>query len=200
MAAEAVNVTGRTRHQRHEAAAAAGRRRRGGRGRRRRDAVVRGTHLQPAVFQSRGRRRRADHAGARQRAAFPTSSRTAAASISVPAEQLAAARLKLAAQGLPEGGGGVNAMTKDPGFGVSAFMENARYQHALETELARTIASAAERAGRARAPGHGAAVRVRQRSPAGLARRCSCRSRPAAVSTTSRCRPSPTSWPPAFRS
>jgi flagellar M-ring protein FliF len=62
-------------------------------------------------------------------------------SISVPAEQLAAARLKLASQGLPESGGGVNAMTRDPGFGVSAFMENARYQHALETELARTIAS-----------------------------------------------------------
>jgi flagellar M-ring protein FliF len=62
-------------------------------------------------------------------------------SISVPAEQLAAARIKLASQGLPEGGGGVNAITKDPGFGVSAFMENARYQHALETELARTIAS-----------------------------------------------------------
>ena len=62
-------------------------------------------------------------------------------SISVPSEQLASARLKLAAQGLPEGGGGVNAMTKDPGFGVSAFMESARYQHALETELARTIAS-----------------------------------------------------------
>jgi flagellar M-ring protein FliF len=62
-------------------------------------------------------------------------------SISVPAEQLASARLKLAAAGLPESGGGVNAMTKDPGFGVSQFMENARYQHALETELARTIAS-----------------------------------------------------------
>src|SRR5262245_37624349 len=62
-------------------------------------------------------------------------------SISVPAEQIASARLKLAAQGLPESGGGVNAMTKDPGFGVSQFMENARYQHALETELARTIAS-----------------------------------------------------------
>jgi len=30
---------------------------------------------------------------------------------------------------------------KDPGFGVSQFMENARYQHALETELSRTIAS-----------------------------------------------------------
>src|SRR5215510_1138916 len=64
-----------------------------------------------------------------------------AGSISVPADQLAAARMKLAAQGLPEGGGGVTAMTKDPGFGVSAFMESARYQHALETELARTIAS-----------------------------------------------------------
>src|SRR5688572_30335977 len=62
-------------------------------------------------------------------------------SISVPAGQLAAARMKLAAQGLPESGGGVNALTKDPGFGVSAFMEGARYQHALETELARTIAS-----------------------------------------------------------
>ena len=61
-------------------------------------------------------------------------------SISVPADQLASARLKLAASGLPESGG-VNAMTKDPGFGVSQFMENARYQHALETELARTIAS-----------------------------------------------------------
>lgn len=61
--------------------------------------------------------------------------------IQVPSEQIAAARLKLAAQGLPEGGGGVNAVTKDPGFGVSAFMESARYQHALETELARTIAS-----------------------------------------------------------
>ncbi len=30
---------------------------------------------------------------------------------------------------------------KDPGFGVSQFVENARYQHALETELAHTIAS-----------------------------------------------------------
>jgi flagellar M-ring protein FliF len=62
-------------------------------------------------------------------------------SVSVPSEQIASARLKLAAQGLPESGGGVSAMTKDPGFGVSQFMESARYQHALETELARTIAS-----------------------------------------------------------
>src|ERR1700759_613658 len=59
--------------------------------------------------------------------------------IEVPAEKLNDARLKLAGQGLPEGGGGFALMDKDPGFGVSQFMENARYQHALETELARTI-------------------------------------------------------------
>jgi flagellar M-ring protein FliF len=62
-------------------------------------------------------------------------------SIEVPAERLNDARLKLAGQGLPEGGGGFSTMEKDPGFGVSQFMENARYQHALETELARTIAA-----------------------------------------------------------
>jgi flagellar M-ring protein FliF len=45
----------------------------------------------------------------------------------------------MAAKGLPETGG-FSLMEKDPGFGVSQFMENARYQHALETELARTIA------------------------------------------------------------
>src|SRR5579863_2322531 len=62
-------------------------------------------------------------------------------SIEVPAERLSDARLKLAGQGLPEGGGGFSLMEKEPGFGVSQFMENARYQHALEAELARTIAN-----------------------------------------------------------
>jgi flagellar M-ring protein FliF len=61
--------------------------------------------------------------------------------ISVPSDRLNDARLKLAGAGLPEGSGGFAVMGKDPGFGVSQFMENARYQHALETELARTIAS-----------------------------------------------------------
>jgi len=61
--------------------------------------------------------------------------------IQVPTERVSEARLKLAGQGLPEGDGGFALMTKDPGLGVSQFMESARYQHALETELAHTIAS-----------------------------------------------------------
>jgi flagellar M-ring protein FliF len=59
--------------------------------------------------------------------------------IEVASERVSEARMKLAGQGLPESGGGFALMDKDPGFGVSQFMENARYQHALETELARTI-------------------------------------------------------------
>lgn len=65
----------------------------------------------------------------------------ASGSLSVASDQLSAARLKLASAGLPGSDVGIAAMTKEPGFGVSQFMENARYQHALEVELARTIAS-----------------------------------------------------------
>ena len=59
----------------------------------------------------------------------------------VPAERLSEARLKLAGQGLPDNDNGFAMMTKDAGLGVSQFVENARYQHAMETELAHTIAS-----------------------------------------------------------
>ena len=72
---------------------------------------------------------------------FPIGWHPGSNTIEVPAERLNDARLKLAGQGLPEGGGGFALMDKDPGFGVSQFMENARYQHALEAELARTIAA-----------------------------------------------------------
>lgn len=60
--------------------------------------------------------------------------------ISVPAEQINEARLLLAGQGVMQSGGFAN-LTKDGGLGVSQFMEGARYQHALEQELARTISS-----------------------------------------------------------
>lgn len=60
----------------------------------------------------------------------------------VPADKIHEARLKLAAQGLPQSASmGLEMMQEEKGFGSSQFMENARYQHALETELARTIAT-----------------------------------------------------------
>jgi len=62
--------------------------------------------------------------------------------VMVPAEKVREARLQLASQGLPESSNsGLDLVSKDSSFGVSQFMENARYQYALETELGRTIAA-----------------------------------------------------------
>ena len=64
----------------------------------------------------------------------------ATGAISVPEKNIHDARLKLAGSGLTDSGRlGFELMERDPGFGVSQFMETARYQHALETELVRTI-------------------------------------------------------------
>ncbi|WP_433851605.1 flagellar basal-body MS-ring/collar protein FliF [Stenotrophomonas nitritireducens] len=64
----------------------------------------------------------------------------ATGAISVPEKNIHDARLKLAGSGLTDSGRlGFELMERDPGFGVSQFMENARYQHSLETELVRTI-------------------------------------------------------------
>lgn len=60
--------------------------------------------------------------------------------IEVAAERLDEARLKLAGQGLTDNDSFAS-LEKSSGFGVSQFMEDVRYQHALEMELARTIAS-----------------------------------------------------------
>lgn len=60
--------------------------------------------------------------------------------LSVPGDKIGEARMALAAGGLganPDKG--FAAMEGDQGFGTSQFVENARYQHALESELARTI-------------------------------------------------------------
>ncbi|WP_337245268.1 flagellar basal-body MS-ring/collar protein FliF [Luteimonas sp. gir] len=66
----------------------------------------------------------------------------ATGAISVPEQNVHDARLKLAGSGLTESGRlGFELMERDPGFGVSQFVETARYQHALETELVRTIAA-----------------------------------------------------------
>lgn len=66
----------------------------------------------------------------------------ATGAVMVAADQVREARLKLAAQGLPESSSsGLDLINKESGIGVSQFMETARYQYALETELARTIAT-----------------------------------------------------------
>jgi flagellar M-ring protein FliF len=64
----------------------------------------------------------------------------ATGAVTVPEAELQNARLKLAAAGLPAGSRmGIEMIQRDQGFGASQFVESARYQHALETELARTI-------------------------------------------------------------
>ena len=62
--------------------------------------------------------------------------------LAVPTDQVGAARMALAAAGLPAGdSAGFESMQGDQGFGTSQFIENARYQHAQEIELARTISN-----------------------------------------------------------
>ncbi len=62
--------------------------------------------------------------------------------VAVPADKVHEARLRLASQGLPRGSSvGMEMIQKEQGFGTSQFIETARYQMALETELSRTISS-----------------------------------------------------------
>lgn len=63
-------------------------------------------------------------------------------SVLIDQSKLAEARLKLAAQGLPQGKNvGMEMLREDQGMGTSQFMENARYNHALEAELVRSVES-----------------------------------------------------------
>lgn len=60
--------------------------------------------------------------------------------IRVPAEKRNEVRLQLAGQGYPkEGGQGFEALEKESSFGTSQLMETARFQRALEGEIARSI-------------------------------------------------------------
>ncbi len=62
--------------------------------------------------------------------------------IRVPPDRLHEARLGLASAGLPRGAGfGIEMIQAESGITSSQFMENARYHHALETELARTVSN-----------------------------------------------------------
>lgn len=58
----------------------------------------------------------------------------------VPASSLHEARIRLATEGLPRSAtSGFETLGRDSGFGTSRMVENARYHHALEGELARSI-------------------------------------------------------------
>lgn len=60
--------------------------------------------------------------------------------IKVPEARVREARMHLATQGLPQTTRpGIESINQSPGFGTSQFVEGARYQHALEMEIARTI-------------------------------------------------------------
>ena len=62
--------------------------------------------------------------------------------VRVPEKSLTRARMLLASEGLPgTSDSGLEFMKESPGLGVSQFIESARYQHALETELSRSISS-----------------------------------------------------------
>ncbi len=62
--------------------------------------------------------------------------------ILVPESDLHEARLNLASQGFGDAAtAGMQGLNEQSSFGTSQFMETARYQHALEAELARTISS-----------------------------------------------------------
>ncbi|MDR3416971.1 MAG: flagellar basal-body MS-ring/collar protein FliF [Nevskia sp.] len=62
--------------------------------------------------------------------------------VTVPGDKVYEARMHLASQGLPKGTAtGFEMIQQDQGLGTSQFIENARYQMALETELARTVSS-----------------------------------------------------------
>ena len=75
-------------------------------------------------------RQQAQVVQALQGAQIPYRLDAASNGIEVPAEQLDAARLKLAGQGVA-GGDSFASLDKSSGFGISQFMENIRYQHAL---------------------------------------------------------------------
>ncbi len=66
----------------------------------------------------------------------------ASGTVMVAEGSLHEARMQLASQGLPQSvSAGMDSMSEQSSFGVSQFMESARYQHALEAELAQTIAT-----------------------------------------------------------
>ena len=84
----------------------------------------------------------AEVVAALQSAAIPYELNAASGSVMVESGRVHEARLNLAAQGLPKGTAiGIEMLQQEQTFGTSQFVESARYHHAMETELARTIST-----------------------------------------------------------
>jgi len=84
----------------------------------------------------------AEVVSALQSAGIPYELNAASGSVMVASGEVHAARLNLASQGLPKGTAmGVEMLQQEQNFGTSQFIESARYHHAMETELARTIST-----------------------------------------------------------
>lgn len=82
----------------------------------------------------------ADVAGALQSAGVDYKLDPRTGNVLVPETALHSARLSLASQGMAPGDAS-SILSIESDFGTSQFMESARYQHALEAELGRTISS-----------------------------------------------------------
>ena len=77
-----------------------------------------------------------------QAAGIPYELNAASGLVMVESGRVHEARLKLASEGLPKGTAvGVEMLQEEQNFGTSQFVESARYHHAMETELARTIST-----------------------------------------------------------
>lgn len=82
----------------------------------------------------------ADAMDALSRSGFKFKLDAASGRLLVPASSLHEARIRLATEGLPRAAtSGFENLGRDSGFGTSRMVENARYHHALEGELARSI-------------------------------------------------------------
>ena len=75
-----------------------------------------------------------------QKSGIPYKVDDGSGAVMVPSGKVHEARLKLASEGLPKGQGiGYELLDKEQEMGASQFIEQARYQRALEVELARSI-------------------------------------------------------------
>jgi len=84
----------------------------------------------------------AEVVSALQSAGIPYELNAETGSVMVASGRVHEARLNLASQGLPKGTAlGVEMLQQEQNFGTSQFIESARYHHAMETELARTIST-----------------------------------------------------------